>query len=447
MTQEVQQNQQPGKQIVPLLGCMLLFSVMNVTMFNVALPDIAGDLGITQSLAGWVVTGYAMVYAIGSLMYGKLADLFPLKTLMTIGISLFAAGSVIGFLSDGYLWLLTGRLVQCAGASSVPALAMIIPARYFPQERRGAVIGVIASFIAFSSGVGPIVGGFVAGALHWKYLFLLSLGTLLVLPFLRKALPNEQRRAGSIDALGAGLLAASVAMLMLAITASNLVYAAAFAVLLSLFIARSLKSREPFISLSLFTQGPFRYAVAAQFLSASTGFSIMLLTPLLLKSTFQLTADWIGLVLFPAAMAAAVFGRVGGKLTDRYGSIPIMLIAASLMIAGFVSLSLLAGIAPWVVALCLILPNVGFIFMQSSVSKLVTLLLPRENIGSGMGIFSLAGFLAGAIGGTAATKAADSGIPFPAILLCLAFVIVVQICIVFFVLKGRVGSLSASAGR
>ncbi len=446
MMQQNQKNEQAGYRVVPLLGCLLLFSVMNVTVFNVAVPDIAKDLGLAPSLAGWVITGYAMVYAIGSLMYGKLADLFPLKTLMTIGISLFTTGSVIGFFSDGYMWLLAGRLVQSAGASSVPALAMIIPARYFPPERRGAVMGVVASFIAFSSGIGPIVGGLVSGALHWKYLFLLSLGTLLVLPFLRKALPNEQRRNGRIDTIGAGLLAAAVAMLMLAITISSLGYAAAFAALLVLFIIKSSKSREPFISLSLFTEGPFRYAVAAAFLSSSTGFSMMLIIPLMLKSMFQLTTDLIGFVLFPAAMAAALLGRVGGKWADRFGSIPVMLIASSFMILGFILISLLSGLGPWAVACCLILPNIGFIFMQSSLSKLVSLLLPREKIGSGMGVFSLTGFLSGAIGGTVATRAVDWSIPFPTILLFFAFIIALQMCIVYFVLRGRVSSLSASVG-
>jgi DHA2 family metal-tetracycline-proton antiporter-like MFS transporter len=320
-----QQDQQTGKRVVLLLGFMLFFSVMNVTMFNVAIPDIAKDLELAPSLAGWVITGYAMIYAIGSLMYGKLADLFPLKTLMTIGIGLLTVGSLIGFFLKGYVWLLVGRLVQSVGASSVPALVMIVPARYFPPEKRGAVMGVVASFIAFSAGVGPVVGGFVSGVLDWKYLFLLPIGTLLVLPFLRKALPNETRREGRIDVIGAGLLAASIAILMIAITNSSVGYAVVSALLLALFIVKSRKSQEPFISMSLFTEGPYRYAVASTFLTSSTGFSMMLVIPIMLKSMFNLTADAIGFVLFPAAMAAALLGRLGGKWTDRFGSIPMML--------------------------------------------------------------------------------------------------------------------------
>ncbi|MFS0725228.1 MFS transporter [Paenibacillus sp. 1P07SE] len=442
---------QPGKGIIYLLGCLLLFSVMNVTVFNVALPDISSDLSISPALAGWVITGYAMVYAIGSLMYGKLADLFPLKRLMTIGIVLFSAGSIIGFVSEGYAWLLTGRLVQSAGASSIPALAMLIPARYFAPERRGAVMGLIASFIALSAGIGPIVGGFVSEAMHWKYLFLLSLGTLAVLPFLRRSLPDEARRPGSIDTIGAGLLAGAVAMLMLTITnlgsSQAVIYGPIFIVLLLLFILRSQRVKEPFLALSLFTEGPYRFAILAMFLSSMSAFSMMLLVPLMLESMFGFGADRIGMVLFPAAIAAAFMGRLGGRWTDRFGSIPVLLMAATLMISGFLLMAGLSWAGAWVITLALIMPNIGFVFVQSSMSKLVSLLLPAQRLGAGMGVFSMSNFMSGAIGGALATTAVGWGVPFPALFLTMAVLLSLQMLVVQFILRGKVsggGKLAAT---
>jgi len=442
-TEQKKPAPQPGNAIVYLLGCLLLFSVMNVTVFNVALPEISADLRISPAPAGWVITGYALVYAVGSLTYGKLADLFPLKTLMTFGILLFAAGSIVGFVSQGYAGLLAGRLLQSAGASSIPALAMLIPARYFPPERRGAVMGLIAAFIALSAGIGPIVGSAVTGAAHWKYLFLLSLGTLIVLPFLRRALPAETRRPGTIDALGAALLAGAVAALMLAITnagaAAAAAYAALSAVLLALFIVRGKRAAEPFIALSLFTEGPYRFAVLAMTLSSIAGFSLMLIVPLMLDAMFGLGADRIGLVLFPAAIAAALMGRIGGRWTDRFGSVPMLLAAASLMIGGYLLLAGLSRLGVWVVAACLILPNVGFVFTQSAMSKLVSLLLPPHRLGAGMGVFSMSNFLSGAVGGALATAAVDRGVPFPAILIAMAVLLALQMLIVRFALQGQAG--------
>ncbi len=441
-------SSQPGKSIIYLLGCLLLFSVMNVSVFNIALPDISRDLQISSSLAGWVSTGYAMVYAIGALLYGKLADIFPLKRLMTIGIIIFAFGSIIGFLSEGYIWLLAGRIVQSAGASCIPALAMMVPARYFAPDKRGAVMGSIASFIALSAGIGPIVGGFVAGELHWKYLFLLSLGTLIVLPFLRRSLPTETRRSGRIDIVGAVLLAGAVALLMLTITSfgamTALLYGAFCIVLAGGFILRTHRSKEPFISLSLFAKGPFRYAILAIFLSSVAGFSMMLVIPLMLKASFGLGTDKIGLVLFPAAIAAALMGRIGGRWTDRFGSIPILLMAALLMIGGFVLLAGFSWVGAWVVAIALILPNIGSVFIQSSMSKLVSLLLPPAQLGAGMGVFSMTNFLSGAIGGAIATTALDWGAAFPAVLLAMACALLLQMAVVQFVLRGKAAAAAAS---
>lgn len=432
--------------VIPLLGCLLFFSVMNVTVFNVAIPDISADLSLAPSLAGWVITGYSMVYAIGSLMYGKLADVYPLRVLMTIGIILFAAGSIIGFLSDGFAGLLTGRIIQSMGASSIPALSMIIPARYFPPERRGAVMGVVASFIAFSSGIGPIIGGFVTGIFHWKYLFLLSLGTLLILPFLRKALPDEGQRSDSkIDVIGACLLGTSVAMLMLTITTFQLIYLAIFVTLLVLFIVRSRKLREPFISLSLFSKGPFRFAIVATFLSSATGFSMMLTIPLMLQDFFQLRADWIGFVLFPAAMAAAFMGRLGGRWTDQFGSIRMLLTAGTCMLTGFILMSLFAQFSPWLIAFFLIFLNIGFVFMQSAMTKLVSLLLPQTDMGAGMGIFSLTNFLSGAIGGTIATRALDWNVSYSVLYMGFAAFIIMQLSVVYLVLRERVVQSSTIA--
>jgi DHA2 family metal-tetracycline-proton antiporter-like MFS transporter len=146
----------PNNRLIQALCFVLFFSVMNATMFNVALPNIAADFQIKPSSVSWIVTGYSILYALGSLLFGKLADKYPLKRLITIGLLLFAGGSIIGFFSNSFIFVLIARFIQAAGASCVPALVMLIPVRFFPPERRGAVMGVIASTIAFSSGIGPI---------------------------------------------------------------------------------------------------------------------------------------------------------------------------------------------------------------------------------------------------------------------------------------------------
>jgi DHA2 family metal-tetracycline-proton antiporter-like MFS transporter len=398
----------PGKRLVQALCFVLFFSVMNATMFNVALPEIAAEYRLSPSSVSWIVTGYSLLFALGSLLFGKLADKYPLKRLITIGVLVFAAGSAAGFFTNSYAFLLICRLIQGAGASSIPALIMMIPVRYFPLEQRGRVMGVIASTIAFSSGIGPIVGGFIAGHYHWNGLFLISLAAPVALPFIRKALPAEEVRSGEkVDLIGAGMLGASVTCFMLFFTQFNIWWLSVSVVMMVAFVWRVSKAASPFIRLSLFRISVFRNALIVSFFSLFVVYGIFLTTPIMLKALHQLNPQSIGYVLFPAAMLAALMGRFGGRLVDSRGSQFTLYVAFGFMILGLVGMSAFSGLSLWVIAFTLPLINIFFTFVQASLAKVVSSSLPREQVGVGLGLYNLISFMAGAISGSVLSKAVE----------------------------------------
>ncbi|SFS66435.1 Major Facilitator Superfamily protein [Paenibacillus sp. BC26] len=104
-----------------LLGSMvftLIISVMGANMFNVVLPTISKEFYLTPSQVSWMITGYMIVYAIGSVTYGKLSERYSLKGLLTFGLLLFAIGSIAGLVAIEYWMVIAGRIVQAAGAST-----------------------------------------------------------------------------------------------------------------------------------------------------------------------------------------------------------------------------------------------------------------------------------------------------------------------------------------
>jgi DHA2 family metal-tetracycline-proton antiporter-like MFS transporter len=398
----------PSARLIPALCFVLFFSVMNATMFNVALPNIAADFQLKPSSVSWIVTGYSVLYALGALLFGKLADKYPLKRLITIGLLMFTAGSIIGFFSHTYVLVLIARFIQAAGASCVPALVMLIPVRFFPPERRGAVMGVVASTIAFSSGIGPIVGGFIAGHFHWSGLFLVSIAAPVALPFIRKSLPPEEARLGEkVDLIGAGTLGIGVAALMLSITQFNGWWLLASVALLLIFVVRVLNVPNPFIRLSLFRISGFTNGLVVSFIGLFTVFGIFLITPMLLNSVHHMDAQSIGFVLFPAALLAAFMGRLGGKLVDRRGTRYTLYVAFGMLAFGLLCLSAVSGLLPWVIGLSLVFVNSALTFIQSSLAKEVSSALPREQTGVGMGIFNLVNFMSGAISGAVLSKVVE----------------------------------------
>ena len=383
--------------LVAVLSVALFFSVMNGSMFVVALPDIARQFVLLPSQAGWVITGYAIIFALGSMTYGKLADIYSLRRLITVGVLLFAVGSLIGFFSNGYPMLIGGRLVQALGASAIPALAMLIPIRYFPFSDRGRVLGIAASTIAFGAGIGPLTGGLVTGLLHWRYLFLVSLGMFITLPFFRLWLADEPKKEGTFDFTGAATLAVAVAALLLLITNFSPLLVTVSIVSFGLFLIRVNRARNPFIQPALLANRYYRNALISGFLAMGTAFGIMFLVPLMLSTANQLNTAIIGMVMFPGAMSAAIMGRQGGKLADRKGSVTVVYMALALLLLGFIALSTFAGSSIYMIALSLIVGNTGFAFIQAALAKIVSTTLPHEQAGVGMGIYNLMNFMAGAL--------------------------------------------------
>lgn len=395
------------RKIIFLICSVLLFSVMNGTMFMIAVPDVAKSFALSPSEVSWVVTGYIILYAIGALMYGKLADIYPLKYLLAFGLSLFAAGSILGFFSPNYIMVVIARMIQATGASSIVATVFIIPSRYFPKER-GKVLGIVSSTMAFASGIGPVIGGFITGVLNWQYLFLISALVLITIPpFFWKWMPDEKKKEGKVDILGAAIIAIAVATLLLFITMVIWWYIIVSIVFFSLFAWRIFHSKNPFINPEMFGNAPYRTTVLTAFLAIMAMFGMMFMLPLMLSEVNELNALYIGLVLFPGAMAAAFTGRVAGTLTEKQGSKKVVFIAFGLMMTGFFLISTLIGSPAWILGAVIIISYIAFPFIQTATANLISDVLSQSEIGVGMGIYNLFNFMAGAFGGAVIGKILD----------------------------------------
>ncbi|MFB4165585.1 MFS transporter [Alteribacillus sp. JSM 102045] len=384
------------KRLLRLLSLILIFAVMNGTMFNVAIPDIQSHFGLSSSEVSWVLTGYIMVYAVGALIYGKLADYYPIKSILTFGIILFSLGALLGFFSPNFFTLIIARILQAAGGATIPALGFIIPARFFPKER-GKVFGVISSTVAFASGVGPIVGGTVGGWLDWRFLFLFSVASLIALPFFRQWVPEEERKEGTIDFLGAGLFSAATASLLLFVTTLLPWFLLSFAVLCVLFIWRTMKVSDPFIRPDMLKNKYYTVTILTSFLGTSVLFGLLFVIPIMMRQLYDMSTLGIGLVLFPGAISAGFLGRLGGELVDRRGGEFVVVLALCLVGGGSFLISTFAGYAPWVVSLALLVAYIGFPLIQSSTANLLSSILSPRETGVGIGIFNLLNFMAGAV--------------------------------------------------
>ncbi|WP_027092408.1 MFS transporter [Cohnella thermotolerans] len=404
-----QTQQQAGEKLILILAFTMVLSSMSATMFNIVLPKISEEFSLSFSQVSWVSAIYMLIYAIGSAVYGKLADMIRLKNLVTFGLVLFFVGSLAGLASQAYWMVLLGRVLQAAGASVIPASAMIIPVRYFPAERRGRALGVTATGLAIGNAIGPVVSALLVSVLDWRWLFCVPLLILATLPFYRKYLGDEQGRAGTLDWLGGGLLAGTVALLLLAVTNGGWEMAAGSLVLFVLFVLRIRKAKEPFVQARLFRNRKYSVGLAMAVLIMGVGYSLPFLTPQLLADANGLAPGWIGFAMVPAAVVSAFLGRKGGKLADAKGNSFLFQLASGCLLVGFALLSTFAGVSPILVAVFLIFGNVGQMFMQISLSNAISGTLPKDQTGVGMGLLSMLNFLAGAVSTGIYGKIVDQG--------------------------------------
>jgi DHA2 family metal-tetracycline-proton antiporter-like MFS transporter len=252
-----------------------------------------------------------------------------------------------------------------------------------------------------------VLGGYITGAFHWRYLFLLSIVTLFTIAPFHRHLPEQCCADGRFDVTGALLMAGTVAALLLFITLAVWWVLPVFLVLLVWLVAHIRHRVSPFISPDLFLNRRYRNMIVTGFLAVGSIFGMMFMTPLMLRALNHLGTERIGLVLFPGAMSAAVLGTVGGKLADRKGGVPVVRAGLAFLVLGYVLLSTVTGLSPVTVSLCLIVCYAGFSFLQSSMAHTISSTLPREQMGAGMGMYNMFFFTSGAISAALIGKLLD----------------------------------------
>ncbi|MCA0970883.1 MFS transporter [Halobacillus litoralis] len=383
------------KRIMFLTCTILAFAVMNGTMFNVAIPDISESFQLTPAQVSWVVTSFTTVFAIGTLIYGKLADLYPIRRLYTIGLSLFSLGALIGFMAPNFETLIVARIFQALGAASVPPLSFIVPARIL-QNGRGKMYGYLASTIAFASGIGPIVGGVIGGTLHWRYIFLLSVLSAFSIPLFRKWFPHEAKQPGRIDLVGAALVALSVTSLLFIITTVSGISFLCFVGCMALLIWRLKSTRDPFIDPTMLRMKKYTVTMTTSFLGTSIVFGLIFLLPIMLRDLYDLSILEIGFILFPGALVSGLMGQWTGKVIALRGGHSIVRYGLLFISAGALFLSTFAGENTLLITIGLFIAYLGFPLLQSGTADLISTNLSEKQNGVGMGLFNLLNFLAGA---------------------------------------------------
>ncbi|MEB5482340.1 MFS transporter [Shouchella clausii] len=377
---------------------MVLFNAMNVTMMNVAIPEFRKVFVLTPSEVSWITVIFSLFNGIAAVAIGKLSDKYPIRRLFVIGMAIFIAGSLIGFISPNYSFIIVARILQGVGGGTLPTLSLVAAARYFSEEQRGYALGMVFAMVSLGSAIGPIMGGFLTDSFGWSSLFLLSFFSLITLPFYLKYAPKEEVKTGShFDKVGAILFMLAITSLLMGMNVTAwLLILAVFSFVL--FVWQAQRANEPFIKIEILKNVSFSLVLFMGLLNAIAYMATIFILPLMLSKVNELSTSLIGLVLFPGGMMTVILGSQIGTVIAKRGNRFMNQFSFTIMAIAFLALSTIVGASPIWVSVLLVVVCIAFTANQSALTNRISEILPPNETGTGTGLFTFMIFLGAAIG-------------------------------------------------
>jgi DHA2 family multidrug resistance protein len=324
--------------------------VLDTTIANVALPYIAGGMGVSEDEASWVVTTYLVSNAIILTASSFLARMLGRKPFFLICLGLFTLSSVLCGFASNLNALLLFRILQGLGGGGMVPVAQSILADAFPPAKRGQAFAVFGVAVVVAPVVGPTLGGWLSDNFSWQWCFLINgpvgvIAMALIATILRepaRAAGQTAQQGNRFDVIGFILVATFLGALEVVLDrgleddwfASPFIvtFAVVCALAFVLMIPWELSRRNPMIDLQMVASRQF----GACFLVMLATGAILLATtqflPQLVQQDFGYTATWAGLVLSPGGVVTMVMmfvvGRLAAKVQPKY-----LIVAGAVLIA------------------------------------------------------------------------------------------------------------------
>ncbi|MDX6728626.1 MAG: hypothetical protein QOK49_3431 [Baekduia sp.] len=315
--------------IVVILGAIM--SVLDTTIVNVALDDLSKDLNSSLDSIQWVVTGYLLALAAVIPVTGWAARRFGSRRLYLVALVAFTVGSALCGLAWSAGSLVAFRVVQGIGGGMLMPIGQMILVRAAGPRNLPRVMAAIGVPIVLAPIFGPTIGGLLLEHAGWQWIFLVNvpIGVTAVVVALRLLPKDQPEEAGSLDAIGLGLVATGLVGLTYGLaqsgSAGSLVAASVLGpaligvVLIAAFVWRALRIEAPLLDVRLYANRAFAAASLTTFSLGAALFGAMILMPLYFQTVRGESAVTTGLLLMPQGIGAAVAMRMSARATERFG--------------------------------------------------------------------------------------------------------------------------------
>ncbi|PAZ14931.1 MFS transporter [Streptomyces sp. SA15] len=382
----------------------------DMTILNVALPTMAGDLGATTGEQQWMADAYVVVFAALMLPAGLLGDRFGRRLMLIVGLGIFLAGSVVGALAGDVNAVIAARAAMGVGAALVTPLALSVLPSLFTPDERGKAVGIISAGSALGLPLGPVIGGWLLDHFWWGSVFLVNVPMAALGIAACVFLLPESRDPSSpkVDTVCTALTAAGLGALIYAIIEAPvrgwgdplvLGMLAAAVVLIAGLVLRERRAERPMLDMALLAHRGFLFNALAATLVMFVLSGLLFVLPPYLQAVLGHDALGTGVRLLPMMGGLLVASRTAQPVVARFGArAPVSAGLAVLAFAALLGSRTTIDSGYGFTALWLSITGLGFGFALIPAMNGALGTLPRDRAGSGSGLLMTLRQVGAAIG-------------------------------------------------
>jgi EmrB/QacA subfamily drug resistance transporter len=389
-----------------IIFAFLMTGVFMATLDNqivaTALPTIVGEFGQLERF-GWVGSAYLLASSAVMPLYGKLGDLFGRKYVMMAAVFIFTLGSATCGLAVSMDTLIAARVLQALGGGGIMVSIFSINADLFEPRERAKYQSYSSLMLMLAGAVGPALGGLMSDLFGWRSIFLVNLPVgIVVLLGIGAMLPYKRpHRKPKIDYIGAVLLAAAIASIVLWADSSelfggllapqSLAIVGIGALCLVVWIQVEKRVPEPVVPLSLFSKSTVNLLLIYSMASGAIGIGLSNYFALYFQSAVGLTPTNAGLMFVPLTVGIAGGSIMAGRIMSRTGRYKIFAVISGVSaVIALTAIAFLPLTAPlWAIAPLLLMNGLGIGVAQQVPVLGVQNAADKRDTGAATGVVTL----------------------------------------------------------
>lgn len=397
---------------VMALQIVLVMTVLDVTLVNVALPVLAGEFHISNSSTVWIVTIYQLVITMLLLPVSSIGDLYSYKRTFLTGIVIFTAASAMCAASQNFTMVVVSRAVQGIGAACVMGVNIALVRLIYPREILGRGMALNAMCIAVATAAGPTIAGAILSVASWHWLFLINLPLGVVAFFIGwKLLPQnpESEHKPRFDPVSAVENMIVFGLIFYALgnfsrkgdTTLSFVMLVAGLSVGFFYIRRQFHHEKPLLPVDLFRNSMYTMSIATSVCSFIAQNVTMISLPFLYLNNYHFSEITTGLLMTPWPFATMVVSPIAARYVEKHNPGATAAVGMAVFVTGVILL-LCCGSAPaeWNIAWRMAVCGVGFGMFQTPNNIVMVMATPVNRTGGAGGMQSTARLVGQTLGAT-----------------------------------------------